>query len=107
MAISRRRAGALGAVIAAAALAAGCSTGLIYRHTTVPLDRNIERTPLAPVERSSGVKHLEFRVSVRFDSNAIGDLARKEGLKTIHYADLETFNLLGIWRQYTVHVYGE
>ena len=42
-----------------------------------------------------------------WDSNGIGDIARKNGLEAIYFADLETFSILGIWSQYRVHVYGK
>ena len=41
------------------------------------------------------------------DANAIGDIARKNELKKVYFADKEIFNILGVWRMETVHVYGE
>ena len=91
-------------------LTCGCLTGLIYTNTTVPLDRNFDRTP---VYSGSGgkVRHIHipiptFRIDFLWDSNAIGDIARKHGLKTVYYADLQERKILGIWNTYTVHVYG-
>ena len=34
-------------------------------------------------------------------------IAKENGIETIYYADLETLSILGIWNQYTVHVYGK
>lgn len=31
----------------------------------------------------------------------------KVGIETVHYADLETLSVLGVWNQRWVHVYGE
>jgi hypothetical protein len=38
---------------------------------------------------------------------AIGDVAKKAGMKEICFAELETLSVLRIWSQYTVHVYGK
>jgi hypothetical protein len=96
-------------------LLTGCFRGLVYRHTTVPFTRNFHATPSdigGGREGSCSIKHFEipisrYRLDFRWDSNAVGDAAKAGGLRTIHYADLETFSILGIWNQYFVHVYGE
>jgi len=46
-------------------------------------------------------------VDVLSDSNAIGDIAKQNGIETVYFADLETMSILIIWNQYTVHVYGQ
>ena len=42
-----------------------------------------------------------------WDSAAIGDIAKKNGMTELYFADVETFSILHIWNQYTVHVYGK
>ncbi len=86
----------------------GCSYGLIYTHTVQPLDANLNKTLTAngAGEADDDVKHFSFYVDVAWDSNALGDIARKRGFVRIDHADLELLSILGIWRQYTVHVYG-
>jgi hypothetical protein len=93
----------------AAAVLLLAPTGCVYRHTTVPLDVNFHRTPIGTPGKAghADIKHFRFRVQVMWDSNAIGDIARRHGLNTVHYADLETLSVLGVWSQYIVHVYGE
>ena len=83
-----------------------CGYGLIYTHTVKPLDLNQQRTEIARTAKKGDIRHLQFRVGVSWSSNAIGDIAKKNGIETIHYADMELLSVLGIWRQYTVHVYG-
>ena len=54
------------------------------------------------------MKQIEFQyVSIMWDDNAIGEIAKRGGIETIHYADLETRRyILGLWTRHTVHVYG-
>ncbi len=86
---------------------AGCTTGLIYTHTTTPLDLNANQTPLATQSEEGDVKRLSYSfVDVRWDSNAIGDIAREYGIETVYFADIERLSILGIWNQDTVHIYG-
>jgi hypothetical protein len=46
-------------------------------------------------------------IDVMWSSNAIGDIAKKNGIETIYFADLEVRRILYIWNQYTVHIYGK
>jgi hypothetical protein len=61
--------------------ATGCFSGGVYTHVTKPLDVNLDRTPVHDGGRA--------------------------GITTIHYADLETLSVLGIWTQRWAVVYGE
>ena len=100
----------LSAACLLAAVLSGCVTppqGLVYSHTITPLDLNHDRTQNVKKTGKSDIKHFRYYVDVRWDSNAIGDIARREGMKEVYYADIEVLNVLGIWHQYTVHVYGE
>ena len=83
--------------------------GIIYTHTTKPLDVNMNQTPVGILESKSDVKHVSINAYLQFmwDSNTIYDIAKEGGIDTVYYADLETFSVLGIWNQYTVHIYGK
>lgn len=106
------------------ALLAGCAggrpipptIGLFYSHTVKPLDINQDRTPVAEKTGKGNIKHIYFAVNAAWDSNAIGDIARENGIETIYYADFEKLTVLEVlqiifigpvYRQYTVHVYGK
>jgi len=89
-------------------LATGCATnGAIFTHVTEPLDLNFERTPMHRDEGSGDWHTVQYYVQVDWGRNGLGEIARRHGLKCIHYADLETLSVLGIYAQRKVHVYGE
>ncbi len=81
--------------------------GIVYTHTKRPLDTNMSRTPTSNRNEAGDLKHISFYVNVMWDSAAIGDIAKENGINTIYFADLETLRILTIWNQYTVHVYGK
>lgn len=88
---------------------AGCAAGRLYTHTTEPLTLDMKRTPVSETQTAGNIKHLVVSsdaLSWAWDSNAIGDLAKKKGLSEVFFADLEILSILGFWNQYTVHVYG-
>jgi hypothetical protein len=87
--------------------------GCVYVHTVQPLTLNMDRTPVAAVEKSGSLKLITFPPLTgsyqlaAWDSAAIGDIAKKQGLQEVYFADLETLSILRLWNQYTVHVYGK
>ncbi|MBU1052381.1 MAG: hypothetical protein KKC46_00950 [Proteobacteria bacterium] len=82
--------------------------GYVYTHITTPLDINADKTPIGPAESKKGdIKHIHYRVDIKWDSNAIGDIAKQSGLNEVYFADIETLSILSLWSQYTVHVYGK
>ena len=86
----------------------GCaSTGILYTHVITPLDTNMSQTPSGVAQGEGEVKELALYVSVLWDSNTIGDIAKEHGIETVYYADIEVLRILGIWSEYTVHVYGK
>jgi hypothetical protein len=103
------------AALAAVPALSACMTGLIYTHTYEPLTTNFDHTPVQldrADEADGDVKHVrvplsEVDLDVLWNSNAIGDVAKREGLERVDYADLETLKVLTVWNTYTVHVYGK
>jgi hypothetical protein len=92
----------------------GCLNGLIYTHTFTPLSTNFDKTPVYTHKLETGesdVKDLRIpwpvSMDIKWHSNAIGDIAKREGIDEICYADIEHLSIFfAIWRQDTVHVYG-
>jgi hypothetical protein len=94
--------------VVAAFLLAGCGAGIIYTHTVVPLSLDMQQTKVVQTEGTGNIKHIQVSIiGVAWDSVAFGDIAKKNGLNELHFADLETLKVLGIWNQYTVHLYGK
>ncbi len=90
------------------ALAALCLvlSGCIYSHTVAPLMTDFAGTPAGNGGSSGDIKAVTFYVSVEWDKNGIGTIAKKHGIEEIYYADIETISVLGYWKQKRVYVYG-
>ena len=96
------------ATVALAALLWAATSACVYRHTVEPLDTDFHAAPVFAGEGHLTMKELRVRVAdVQWASNAVGDIAREHGLSRVWYADLETFSVLGVWNEFTLHVYGE
>lgn len=87
--------------------------GIIYTNIRMPLTANFHDTHL-PANPPSDGRTLEIRepltgvgLYAQVDSNAIGDIARKHGLRKIYFADQQTFSILGIWAANKTILYGE
>ena len=108
------------ALLMAAVLALGltaCGTGplvgLVYTHVKLPLTRDLHATPVPSTPpRSKQVIEIKEPVTglglyARVNSNAIGDIARQNGIDRLYFADQEVFSILGIWKTHRVILYGE
>lgn len=100
-------------ILTVAVFLGGCGhispRGLIYTHTRKPLDVNLTETPSALNHAKANIRHLQYQfyVDLRWGSNSVGDIARQNGFETVYFADMEKLSILGIWKQYTVHIYGK
>ena len=99
-------------------LTTGCQKyllqGMVYTHVTIPLTRNLDHTPVPPVSDQGRGKMIRitepftgYGLYTEMYSNAIGDIARKNGMNTVYFADQEIFKVLGVWSSSTIHIYGE
>ncbi len=91
----------------------GCLSGLIVNVTTEPLVTNMKGTPIG-TRRVTLDRHqireplTRLQLRAEWASNAIGDAAKRKGLKKVYYADLHTLSILfGIYQQKEVIVYGD
>jgi hypothetical protein len=101
------RARALALLVLATALT-GCVSGLIYTHVTVPLDVNLDRTPVHDdYAREESWNTIQYYARIDWGSDGIGETAKEHGFTRVDYADLETLSVLGIWTQRWARVYGE
>lgn len=104
-----------------AALLSGCASGIdkppgirgyIFTYTREPYTSDLKDTPVTTSTGRGKVIRVKepfsgYGVSAEFMSNAIGDIAKKQGMTQVYFADMEEFNILGIWRERRLHVYGE
>ena len=86
--------------------------GKIFTHIRVPYTTDIHNTPVTDTHSNGIIIHIEEPVSgyglyAKFNSIAIGDIAKQHGLSKVYFADIEFFNVLGIWKHEKLHLYGE
>ncbi|NTW59186.1 MAG: hypothetical protein HGB21_10840 [Nitrospirae bacterium] len=95
------------AALAFALVLGGCTYGILYTRTVEPLTLNHLTTPVAGAEGVNDIKHIQLPyVGITWGDISFGAVAKEKGLQELYYADLESLNVLSIWRQYTVHLYG-
>lgn len=80
---------------------------MLFTHVVVPLDPNFDRTVVQADSARDDTKRFQYRIRVEWGSQAIGEIARENDIRTVHYADLETLSVLGVWTQRWVTIYGE
>lgn len=109
-----RTAGIAAAIALLLVTSTGCVNGAIYSHTTQPLDTDFDDTPVHPGGRGGSWKTLVIPIfyygaQVQFDwgDMSVAHALDEAGIETVHYADIETQQILGIWTQRWIHVYGE
>jgi hypothetical protein len=94
----------------------GCgviSRGLLYTDITQPLCKDARGTQLGEKKASGSSKKIEIPtarvdIAAEWDSRAIGEIARKHGLKTVYGCDIRRQSyVLGIWRKDEVIIYGD
>ena len=86
--------------------------GYVYTHIRIPYTINLDKTPASAAQAAGKILQINEPLSgyglyAKFNSNAIGDIAQSQGFKKVYFADMEIFSILGIWRDETIHVYGE
>ena len=112
----RRSVRLIGAVLLTVAFAA-CSTaplvGMVYTNVRLPLTTDLAATPV-PANRPWTDRIIEIKepltgagIYTRVNINAIGAIARENGVDPLYFADQEIFNILGVWKTHRVMLYGE
>ncbi len=98
----------LTACLVSVLLFSGCGVGLLYTHTVKPLDPNMHGTEMVKNNGQGDIRQIAIQgISVTWGDSAIGDIAKKNGLTELYYADRETlYVMFGLWHQEIVHVYG-
>ena len=98
----------IAAVLALVLIGSGCTAGIIYTHTVEPLTLDHRATPAVGTGSEGNIKHIQLSyVGIKWGDTSLGDIARENGLRELYYADVEHLNILTVWRQSTVHLYGK
>ena len=88
---------------------AGCApVGAIFTLTTRPLDVDLNATELSSETGRANVKTLTiYYMRFMWGGNGIAQIAKARGFTRVHYADIQTLSVLGVWTQEWVIIYGE
>ena len=78
----------------------------------MPYSIDLDNTPVSDASGKSTILRIrepftDLGIYTELNSNAIGDIARKNGLEKVYFADLETFSIFSVWRTNTLVIYGE
>lgn len=114
---SLRRGSRLTVAVCLAVCLAGCGTGplvgLVYTHVRLPLTADLRATPL-PASGPYSDRIIEIRepfsgagIYTRISTNAVGVIAKQNGIEPLYFADQEVVSILGIWKTHRIHLYGE
>lgn len=85
--------------------------GKVFTYIKVPLTRDLNNTPVGDSSGSGMVIRItepftDYNFYTEFNSNAVGDIAKHHGIKTVYFADLEIFDVLGVWTHRKLYIYG-
>lgn len=80
------------------AAAPGCLRGALYYDVVLPLDTDMDAAAYGAMASQLEAKTIQSpigpRIQVDWDSNAIGDVMRSNGIVKGHYADEERLSIL-------------
>lgn len=108
--------------VLAAGLFSGCAAGrytsdfappggLLITDTKIPLTTRFNNTPVKTEVGKASTLYLHdcllTGLDFAWDDCSIDRAAKNGGLETVEYADVEVFNVLGIFGKMTVTAYGD
>lgn len=108
--------------MACALLCQACAVGLVapvrppggalFTWVSAPLDTNFSQTPTGSKVGTSETRYLYIPngylpLSFAWGDASVAEAAAAAGITTIHYADYEYLNVLGVYNQVTVRVSGD
>lgn len=80
-------------------------TGMIFTDIKAPLDYNMNETKNA--SRSGMSETMSIVGLIALGDGSIKAAAQNGGITTIHSADYEYFNIIGVYQRYRTVVYGD
>jgi hypothetical protein len=89
-----------------------CLTGLVFTRIKIPYTKDLDNTQAINIQAGGKIICIKEPVSglglyAAFNSNAIGEIAKRHSFKKVYFADLELFNILGIYKYEKLYIYGE
>lgn len=114
----------LAALACLVVLSTGCSSvtqrtavkppgGFLYANFRAPLTVDLGGVDLTKARKASASKTQFFHepflthAEIAWGDASIARIAEQGGIRNVAYADYEYMNILGIYSEFTVHVYGE
>lgn len=120
---TRPRPSRAAAALAAALLCQACAVGVgapvrppggaLFTWVSAPVDTNFSQTPVGSKTGTSETRYLyipngnSLPLSFAWGDARIAEAAADAGITTVHYADYEFLNILGVYNQLTVRVSGD
>jgi hypothetical protein len=84
--------------------------GLIYKNVRLPLTMDLNNTPMTDKEPTDS-EMVEIRAPmtgpIQVNGNAIGAIAKQNGIEELYFADQHHFSILGLWTTRKTIVYGK
>ncbi len=81
--------------------------GILYTNSTEPYTKHFRDTPVGEKSVSINSNLLQLRISGEWDEDKLMRVAREEGITKLHYIDIKTLSILGIYRRTTFVLYGD
>lgn len=83
--------------------------GFLYNHTIEPLTLDFKSTPARGKKADSDTKQFSYsQIQIKWNSNGLGNIAKKNNVNSLYYADVETLSILGgLWQRQNILLYGE
>ncbi len=86
--------------------------GYLFSYTTVPYTLDLHNTPISDTGgKGIGIRLKEpfsgYGVSSEYESGAVGEIARKNGMTEIYFADREELSIFNVFRMRRLHIYGK
>jgi hypothetical protein len=110
-------------LLPAVVMAGGCGTpamhdtpvepppGAVFSQYKAPLTVDVDQTDIQSKSGSASTRYLLVpffgALSFAWERCDIEQAAKNGGLTTVHHADYELLNVLGIYQEFTVHAYGQ
>jgi hypothetical protein len=91
----------------------GCTTGLLYTDIVRPECKDLRGTTLGTKVVRNGSYRIDIPtpridITAEWDSKAVGDIAKSNGIHTVYACDERTVSILGgLFRKEEIIIYGE